>query len=426
MDRQRMEMTNYGLLIHNHILKLRMLLNRHRHKRIDRRVRTVWVRDWIGRRSAVGFYAQLLDELRCEDTVSFKNFLRVDPTMFQEIVNRLTPRLQKKDTWYRKALPVGLKVAITLRYLATGDSYHSLMYLFRVPHNTISNLVVQVCEAIISEYAEDVINTPTEEAEWLAISQEFSDMWQFHHVLGALDGKHVAIKCPAGGGSKYYNYKGFHSIVLMGLVDANYKFKWVNVGAPGACSDAQIWNQSDLKNHIIDENMHIPKAEPLPNDDKDIPYFIVGDDAFALRSWLMKPFSRRNMTLEERVFNYRLSRSRRVVENAFGILANRFQCLLSTLKQEPNNVVSIILACVCLHNIMRIRYPGDQNILLDREDENHHLLPGAWRDETNLKDIDDVQDRNYPSKAAKQQRLYLKHYYSSPAGKVPWQERMVQ
>ena len=172
--------------------------------------------------------------------------------------------------------------------------------------------------------------------------------------------------------------------------------------------------------------MHIPKAEPLPNDDKDIPYFIVGDDAFALRSWLMKPFSRRNMTLEERVFNYRLSRSRRVVENAFGILANRFQCLLSTLKQEPNNVVSIILACVCLHNIMRIRYPGDQNILLDREDENHHLLPGAWRDRTNLKDIDDVQDRNYPSKAAKQQRLYLKHYYSSPAGKVPWQERMVQ
>ncbi|VDI11317.1 Hypothetical predicted protein [Mytilus galloprovincialis] len=132
---------------------------RHRHKRIDRRVRTVWVRDWIGRRSQFGFYAQLLDELRCEDTVSFKNFLRVDPTMFQEIVNRLTPRLQKKDTWYRKALPVGLKVAITLRYLATGDSYHSLMYLFRVPHNTISNLVVQVCEAIISEYAEDVINT---------------------------------------------------------------------------------------------------------------------------------------------------------------------------------------------------------------------------------------------------------------------------
>lgn len=355
-----------------------------------------------------------------------KNFLRVDPALFQEIVDRLTPRLKKKDTWYRKALPVGLKVAITVRHLATGDSYHSLMYSFRVPHNTISNLVVCVCEAIIAEYAEDVINTPTDETEWRNIAQEFGNMWQFHHVLGALDGKHVAIKCPPGGGSKYFNYKGFHSIVLMGLVDANYKFIWVNVGAPGSCSDAQIWNQSDLRQYIIDEIIHIPAADCLPNDDHDIPYFIVGDDAFALRSWLMKPFSRRNMSLEERIFNYRLSRSRRVVENAFGILANRFQCLLSTLKQDPCNVESIILSCVCLHNIMRIRYPGDQNNLLDREDENHQLVPGAWRDEAQLKDIEEVLDRNYPSKIAKQQRLYLKHYYSSPAGSVPWQERMVQ
>jgi hypothetical protein len=68
--------------------------------------------------------------------------------------------------------------------------------------------------------------------------------------------------------------------------------------------------------------------------------------ALALRTWLMKPFSRRNMALEDRVFNYRLSRARRVVENAFVILVNRFQCLLTTLKQEPHNVGSIIFACV--------------------------------------------------------------------------------
>ena len=82
------------------------------------------------------------------------------------------------------------------------------------------------------------------------------------------------------------------------------------------------------------------------------------------------------MALEDRVFIYRLPRARQVVENAFGILANRFQCLLTTLKQEPHNVESIILAFVCIHNIMRMRYPGDQNALLDREDDNHQGLPG--------------------------------------------------
>jgi hypothetical protein len=72
---------------------------------------------------------------------------------------------------------------------------------------------------------------------------------------------------------------------------------------------------------LVVSYIHIPPADALPGDDKDIPYFIVGDDA--LRTWLMKPFSRRNMAIEDMVFNYRLSRARRVVKNAFEILANR-------------------------------------------------------------------------------------------------------
>lgn len=132
------------------------------------------------------------------------------------------------------------------------------------------------------------------------------------------------------------------------------------------------------------------------------------------------------MALEERVFNYRLSRARRVVENAFGILANSFQCLLTTLKLEPHNVESIILVSVCLHNIMRVRYPGDQNVLLDRKDENHQVIPGSWRDEVNLQDIEDVRDSNYQSKAAKQQQLCLRHCYSASVGIIPWQDNIIQ
>ncbi len=79
-----------------------------------------------------------------------------------------------------------------------------------------------------------------------------------------------------------------------------------------------------------------------------MPYFILSDNAFALKTWLMKPFFQRNMTDEQRIFNYRLSRGRRIVENVFGILANHFQCLLSPLRQEPETVKSIVLACVCV------------------------------------------------------------------------------
>ena len=72
--------------------------------------------------------------------------------MFRELLFRLGSRLAKNDTWYRKALDPNLKLALTLRYLATGDSYRTLMYGFRVVRNTISLVVHDVCQAITKEY----------------------------------------------------------------------------------------------------------------------------------------------------------------------------------------------------------------------------------------------------------------------------------
>ena len=117
------------------------------------------------------------------------------------------------------------------------------MYGFRVVQNTISNIIPEVCEAIIAEYAEDVISCPTTPEEWREVAQLFETRWNFPHCTGAIDGKHVAIRCPPKGGSLYYNYKGFHSIVLimlMALVDADYKFIYVDCGAIGSGSDGGV------------------------------------------------------------------------------------------------------------------------------------------------------------------------------------------
>lgn len=74
----------------------------------------------------------------------------------------------------------------------------------------------------------------------------------------------------------------------MGLVDADYKFIWVDVGTNGSTSDATVFNKSELKDVIENQNIGFPEAVLLPCDDKNIPYFIVGDDAFPLRTWLIE------------------------------------------------------------------------------------------------------------------------------------------
>ncbi|XP_063859180.1 putative nuclease HARBI1 [Scylla paramamosain] len=349
------------------------------------------------KRLELGIYSKLMVELRNEDPNSFQNFMRMSPAMFDELLNRLTPGLTRPSTNYRANLEPGLKLAVTLRHLASGTKYRDMAYGWRVPHNTISKVVREVCQAILEEYLDEQFTCPSTEEGLRQPSNEWMQRWNFPYTIGAIDGKHVACKAPLRTGSECYNYKSFFSIILLAMVSSDYtsKFLWAAVSGNGSASDAHMFNHSELKEGL--ENANItgwPRPDPLPNNTQDVPYFIVGDDAFSLRTYLMKPYSARNMTREERIYNYRLSRARRVVENAFGIMVNRFQVMLTTMQHYADTGRPIVKACMVLHNLMRSCYPVLQNQLIDRQLPSGEMEPGAWRRGQNLQDTVDVQAPN--------------------------------
>ena len=183
--------------------------------------------------------------------------------------------------------------------------------------------------------------------------------------------------------------------------------------------------KSELRDCIVARSNGIPEADHMPNDDHNMPYFILGDDIFAMRTWLMKPFSKRYMSKEERIFNYRISRGRRVSENVFGIMAQRWGVLLTTMHQHPINARLIVQACVCLHNLMRMRYGYLQNPFLDSEDANHNFIPGSWREVGFLESLQKIKAQSRATELGMQQREYLNKYFNSPAGSVPWQDSMI-
>lgn len=74
---------------------------------------------------------------------------------------------------------------------------------------------------------------PSTSDEWQAIAQDFETMWNFPNCAGSMDGKHIRIQASIHSGRDFFNYKGFFSIVLFGLVDANYNFLYVDVGCQG-------------------------------------------------------------------------------------------------------------------------------------------------------------------------------------------------
>ena len=288
--------------------------------------RQCWVMPYLRQRVECGYYNTIMKELSTESPLLYRNFTRINEALFDEIVLLVTPHIRRRMTYWRRPIEPGLRVAITLRYLATGETYRSLAYQFRVAPNTISKIVPDTCRAIVAEFGDEYLHTPNTADEWKQVARGFEMRWNFPHTLGAVDGKHIRIRKPPGAGTHYFNYKKYYSIILMAMVDAEYKFLYIDVGAIGSESDGGVFAKSELAKLLQEHGMNLPPPDKLPNTPEDSPpahYFFVGDDAFPLRHYMMKPYPSLALTHDERIFNYRLSRARRTVENAFGILANR-------------------------------------------------------------------------------------------------------
>ena len=156
---------------------------------------------------------------------------------------------------------MGECIAITLRYLATGEKFCSLAFNFRLGNSTVSQLIPQVCDAIITKFGPKVMPSDRDAADWVETGKEFECLWNFPHVLGSIDGKHVANTCPPHGGSTFWNYQKFHSIVFLTIVDAHRQFLEVDTGWNVSASDAQVFNHSTIKEAIEDDTAGLPPRE---------------------------------------------------------------------------------------------------------------------------------------------------------------------
>lgn len=249
--------------------------------------------------------------------------------------------------------------------------------------------------------------TEKSEEDWIHIEQEFYQRTNFPHCIGAVDGKHIRLRKPVGSGSSFFNYKSYFSIVLMALVDADYNVISIDVGANGASSDSNVFKRTNLYKKLERNGLNIPQPKTLPNDEsgKLILYVIVGDEAFALSEHVLRTYSFRNLNISKRIFNYRLTRARRIVKCAFRILSNKFRIFHRPIDVSPNFCDTLVKACCILHNFIRRRDGVQYEDILHECSLETNVAAIGVRSTAKGTDV----------------REYFIKYFPFPAGSIPWQ-----
>ncbi|PFX33921.1 hypothetical protein AWC38_SpisGene1062 [Stylophora pistillata] len=344
----------------------------------------MWAQQWLLRREETGGFHTIFQELAAEDTPGFSKYTRMLYPKCVALTELIAPYINKEDTCTRSSISASERLALTLRFLTTGESCQSLSFQFRIGKATVSGIVTEVCDAIYNVLGKDFLQTPQQAKTWSEIAELFHLRWNIPNNIGAIDGKRILIQKPAYAGSHFHDYEGNESIIALVVSGPDYECFYVDVGTNGRNQDGHAWGRCFLKKALDspDNPLNVPPPRPLPGRVTPVPFVLTGDEAFGLAKYMLRPYPSRNLTVEQRIANYRISRA-------------------------PYKVKRITLAALTLHNWLRAD-TSTRNIycpptLSDREDpETAEIIPGSWRDDIPADSFLDLQpsvSRNCSSEA---------------------------
>ncbi|XP_018372879.1 PREDICTED: putative nuclease HARBI1 [Trachymyrmex cornetzi] len=333
---------------------------------------------------------------------SFFKFTRCSPSQFNELLQLVGHKLQKDTRRNPYILSPSHRLILTLHYLAEGCTMQEIARNFRIGKTTAHVIIKETCKILWDVLQPRVLKRPSID-DWKNIAHEFYHRWNMPYCFGAVDGKHINIMAPKHFGTEVFNYKKSFSIVLMAVCDAYYRFTFVDIGAAGSNHDSVIFKESAF----------------------------VADQAFPLDKHIMRPYPGNNLGEKKNIFNYRLSRARRTIENAFGILVQQWRILRKEIIASVETCEEIVMATIILHNFLQ---RGAEDI---PQHERRYVVTGVseYIDENGVllhKDIPcDLRSigrlgSNNPSKTVKEARDELADYFVSVEGALPWQWEYVR
>lgn len=200
----------------------------------------------------------------------------------------------------------------------------------------------------------------------------------------------------------------------MAIANANYEFIMIDFGVNGRISDGGVLEYTNFFNKLVNKELNIPPATKVLNSCEELPYVFIGDEAFSLRADMLKPFPQRELNKETKIYNYRLSRARRIIENVFGILAARFRIFHTAIPLQLHNTDTVVACCCVLHNYLRRKCSNDYIRTEDLDNIDARCFMN----------LQTSMNRN-PAADPKRVREMFVSYFNNE-GAVEWQNKIIQ
>uniref|UniRef100_A0A915CR66 MADF domain-containing protein n=2 Tax=Ditylenchus dipsaci TaxID=166011 RepID=A0A915CR66_9BILA len=357
------------------LLALYLIIKQRRKQK--KQMRRYYIRPPHASKFALKYGMEMFDRYyRSEDSEDLRSFCRFSPRRFDRLLQMVEDKLKHPSTHIRPILP-RYRLAIFLRHMAHGISYVALQHEFAIGVQTALEICEEVAKFLIDVLDPMYLPIPTTE-DWLSNARDFNERYGFPHVIGAIDGKHVARTRPDESGDLFWCFKGFHSQVLLALCDAHCRFLAVDIGASGRQSDSGLYTSSQIRRFLESAEAGVPAAVPL-GVIGPMPYVVLADGGFGLRDYMMTPLQKNQQQaligfsttpFFQRMPLYLLSavileyfRARHVVESAFGQLVQRFRIFLGPIDVSTEQATRLIHAAVLLHNYLGpLREPVDDAV----------------------------------------------------------------
>lgn len=317
-------------------------------------------RVWSLPRPNFGWFEVMLHDN--SQSIYWKEHFRMSKETFLELVNIVGPLISRRSTILREAVSTHKRVAIALWRFATGNSFRSIGAHFDVGKSTCVTIAKDFSDAL-NMFSQRYIKFPVNCRDTTRAIALFEDECNIPQALGAIDGTHIEIIAPENA-FDYFDRQHRYSVIMQAVVGENLMLLDTSIGYPGSMHDARVLRNSELFTKA--ENKDILKEPVITRNGIQIRPLLLGDGAYPLLPWLLKPYpNNAALNQTQRVFNRTLSSARSTVERAFGTLKGRWRVLLKRLDNRFCNVSKVILTCCILHNFCQIAGEefDDQEIL---------------------------------------------------------------